>query len=251
VGENITVSGTAPGFPGARMISSADPSIFMIPTEAVLRDLSLIKGGDKGQGLLIANGLAERVRVIAPESIACELGSVDSGNAVIRNSVCSGGEPGVLISVEGVGLEFGVLDGVTAHSSGPGAFDFSGEARIQAGAIDIGADEFPDPAEILDLLGKKLKAKRALSFMARCRSTPCEVSGKAVVKPKSAKKATRKLKPASAGAGETTKVKVRLSKRLARKLKRSGGKVTVRAVGAADPLGFSEKARKRYRVKKR
>jgi len=119
VSENITVRGTAPGFSGARIISSADPSIFMIPTEAVLRDLSLIKGGDKGQGLLIANGLAERVRVIAPESIACELGSVDSGNAVIRNSVCSGGEPGVLISVDGVGLEFGVLDGVTAHSSGP------------------------------------------------------------------------------------------------------------------------------------
>lgn len=357
IGE-ITVRGREPGFAGARVVSNADPSIFMITPAARVRDLTLIKNGDKGQGLLIANGTAERVRVIAPESVACELSSADAGNAVIRDSVCgSGNSAGVLAVKDGVGLEFAVLHGITARSAtGPygieargenmgqivltatstiaiggtaanvaaiqvggggaradatfsssayataqqigtettltapgagtnvtaapllvdpaardfrqlpgsptidagaepptagGPFDFSGDARIQGSSRDIGADEAPDREKILALLGKKVRAKRTLSFRARCLKTPCGISGRAVVKPRSAGKATRTLKPASASAGETAKLKLKLPKRLARKLKRRGGVVTVKATGFADPVSFAQKVRKGYRVRKR
>lgn len=355
VGKNITVHGVTPGYTGSRIISEAEPSIFMIPTQAVVSDLTLIKSGDKGQGLGIANGLAERVQVIAPQSIACELSSADAGNAVIRNSICSGGVYGVLAPATVVGIEFAVLDGVTAHTdggeysilalgendgqinltatntvalggtiasigasaeagnsaradvsisssayvttmetgaittlpapgsgsniaaaavlanpagrdfhqlpasptidagvSGPnsGALDWEAANRVQGPAIDIGADEAPDASKILALLGKKVKAKRTLRFEARCLSTACGISGKAVVKPRGSKKKTRKLTPASAGQGEKTKLKTKLPKKLARQLKRKGGKVKVRATGFANPVSFEQKVRKVYKVKK-
>lgn len=117
VGE-ITVRGRTPGFFGARIVSSADPAVFMITPAARLRDLILVRGGPSGRALLIANGTAERVVVAAPQSIACELGSADAGNAVIRNAACSGGVAGVLAAKTDLGLEFAVLDGVTAYTQG-------------------------------------------------------------------------------------------------------------------------------------
>ena len=117
VAGEITVRGRNPGFSGARIISNADPAIFMITPGATVRDLTLIKNEDKGQGFLIANGTLDRAQVIAPTSNACELGSADAGNARIRNTVCSaGGEAAVLSEQDGPGLEFGILENVTAHS---------------------------------------------------------------------------------------------------------------------------------------
>lgn len=116
IAGEITVRGRTLGFFGARIISNADPAVFMITPAARLRDLILVRNGPSGRALLIANGIAERVVVAAPQSIACVLGSADAGNAVIRNAACSGGVYGVLAAKTDLGLEFAVLDGVTAHT---------------------------------------------------------------------------------------------------------------------------------------
>lgn len=351
----ITVRGQSPGHAGARIITNALTGIFMITPAAVVRDVTVIKNLNAGRGVWIVNGTLDRAQVIAPAAIACELGSVDSGNARIRNTVCSAGsEAAVRIEVDGPGLEFGILENVTAHSSqsqaavlargvnngqvqligrnvialggpakdivaaddnagassatvtmssssyngvsvgfqssvttigsgsniggvaladpagrdfrqlpnsqtidagisppsGPGPVDYTGEQRVQGAAIDIGADEAVDPERILKLLGRKVKARRTLKFKARCQDAPCEISGKAVVKPKGSKKKKRKLRAASAAAGSKTQVKVKIPRKLAKRLKRKGGKVKVRAKGTA-PLGFTDRERKTYKVKKK
>lgn len=134
-GSGTTIGVFGDGFEGARITSSADPALFVVPTEAVVQDLEIVKTGAGGRGLLVVNGLVERVKVSAPQAVACEIGSVDQGNATLVNAACLGGETAVLTSVEAPGNEFAVIDAVTALSTdgpavvargaGPGA-----QARI-------------------------------------------------------------------------------------------------------------------------
>jgi hypothetical protein len=142
------------------------------------------------------------------------------------------------------------IDAGILPPNGAGPVDYAGEQRVQGAAIDIGADEAVDPERILRLLGKRVKAKRTLKIKARCQDAPCEISGRAIVKPMGSKKKTRRLGATSAAAGSGTKVKVKLPRKLAKRLRRKGGRVKVRARGT-DPVGFTDTERKIYKVKKR
>lgn len=358
VAGEITVRGRTPGFFGARIVSSADPAVLMITPAARLRDLILVRNGPSGRALVIANGTAERVVVAAPQSIACELGSADAGNAVIRNAACSGGLLGVLAAKTDLGIEFAVLDGVTAYtgagqhailargesdgqinlslantialggtkaalgaeaeaansaradvtasssayatvsqtgaittvpapgsgtnvaapamllnpagsdfrqlvgsptvnagilapSSGP--FDFAGDSRQGAGAIDIGADEVPTGEKLLQLVPKKLRPGRRMIVAATCPPSSCDITARARIETlsKKNKRVLRKpFKPASGAAGERIKLKLKLGNRTARRVKRFGRKLRVSAF-ATDPTGLEDVDQRIYKIRKK
>lgn len=120
VSKDIEVIGPLNG-PPARFESEADPALWLLSTGSMVRDIQIFKTGDKGQAVLVSGGLLSRAEVDAPDAIACEVGSADPNNSVIRDSVCSsGGIAAVSITQDQPGNTFGVLEGVTAYSYGPG-----------------------------------------------------------------------------------------------------------------------------------